>query len=252
MDEINIKKHDHKSIAKGSIIAMIGKRGSGKSEAMKSICYHFKDSIPRFVVVSKSEQNNNFFKQFIPKNFVYYKWDPMILKRIFTLQDNLIKKYGSKDPRTHLMLILDDCLCDKQLWKQPEILELFQNGRHKNITFMFSMQYSKGIAPELRGNVDYVFVYYHETVNEKKKIYEEWIGGFETYKQFVAVFDAVAENYQCLVRKNKQTREISEKIFRYKAPINLPPFRTGHKVFWSDDNMPKKVVKKDNMIIRLD
>lgn len=38
-----------------------------------------------------------------------------------------------------MVLILDDCLCETKIWKSKEIAELFFNGRHKNITLIFTM-----------------------------------------------------------------------------------------------------------------
>lgn len=82
MESLDIKTHEHKNIPPGSVITMIGTRGSGKSEAVKSICYHFRQ-IPRFVVVSKTEKNNQFFGNFVPKDWIYYDWDYKLLPRIF-------------------------------------------------------------------------------------------------------------------------------------------------------------------------
>lgn len=249
--ELKIKAHKHKNIPKGAVICLIGTRGSGKSVAVKSLCYHFKN-IPRFVVVSKTERNNKFFSDFIPKKCIHYDWDATLIPKIFETQDVLIEKYGKEDIRTHVVLILDDCLCDKKIWKDPYIAELLMNGRHRNITFIFTLQYPIGITPELRGNIDFPFIYVQESPSDKKKIFEHYVGSFENFKQFQVVLDATTEDYHCMVvNRKKKTNKIEQKIFRYKAPLNIPPFKAGSLIFWDEENVvEKKVVKKGGMTIQ--
>lgn len=249
--EINIKLHKNKNIPKGAVITLIGPRGSGKSVAVKALCYHFK-SIPLFIVVSKTEKNNNFFGPFIPKNCIYHQWNKNLLPNIFKTQDTLIEKYGKEDPRTHMVLILDDCLCDKKIWKQEEVIELLMNGRHKNITFIFTLQYPIGIIPDLRANIDFVFIYAQESISDKKKCFEHYCGSFDSFKEFKTIFDAITEEYYCMVVNRKQkTNVIEKKIFRYIAPNNLPAFKAGSPIFWSEDPVPeKKTIRNNGLTIK--
>lgn len=255
--EHTIKSFQLKKIMPGSILALIGKRGTGKSVAVKSLCYHFRH-IPHFVVISKTEKDNAFFSDFIPESCIYHKWEQNLLAKIFQVQSNLIKKYGKSDARTHMVLIIDDYLCDKKIWKIPEVDELFMNGRHKNITFMFTMQYPMGISPGLRDNIDFSFVYKQNTDNLKKKIFENYVGIFDKLKEFKTVLDATTVQHTCLVANNsKENTEgtIESTIFRYKAPYNLPKFRSGSPMFWSKDPDycdKKRVVKKDGLTIKFD
>lgn len=236
MEELVIKKHHHKDIPKGAVVCFIGARGSGKSVAVKALCYHFK-AIPRFIVVSKTEKQNKYFSSFIPPGSIYYDWDTSLLPKIFVTQDALLEKYGKEDPRTHLVLILDDCLCDKKIWKQPEISELLMNGRHRNITFIFTLQYAIGITPELRGNIDVSFIYAQDSPTEKRKIFEHYVGCFDTFRKFSEAFGPITEDYNSLVvNRTKKTNDISKKLFRYKAPLNIPMFKAGNPVFWEGES----------------
>ena len=74
----------------------------------------------------------------------------------------LVKIYklalGKKLKDDRVLLVMDDCMSDKNWVKDPNILELFFNGRHYHISFMLTMQYSKGLPPEMRGNLDYIFL----------------------------------------------------------------------------------------------
>lgn len=241
-EQFDIKLHKHKNIKKGSVICLIGSRGSGKSVTVKALCDHFKD-IPRFDVVSKTERNNRFFSDFIPEDSIHFDYDMNLLPSIFKRQDYLIDKYGKDDPRTHIALVLDDCLCDKRIWKSPEIGELLMNGRHRNITFIFTLQYLIGISPELRSNIDFVFIYGQESNNEKKKIFDNYAGMFNNLNEFRKVFNDITEDYRCMViNRSIKTNEIEKKIFWYKAPVNIKPFKAGHNMFWD------KIKKKNNFL----
>ena len=233
-NDVSITQHKHKIIPLGSVISLIGPRGSGKSFAVKDICFYFRKEIPRFVVVSKTARNTKFFTEFIAPIDLYYDWKPSILHDLFDTQDKIISKYGKNNKKTQVMLILDDCLCDKKIWKDPNMIELLMNGRHKNITFIFTSQYPIGIGPELRANIDFLFVYSQESISDKKKIHEHYAGVFDKFQDFKKVFDHITEEYRCMVINRKiKSNSISKKIYWYKAPYNIPSFRAGDDFFWN-------------------
>lgn len=247
---IDIKKYKLNNLKRGNVIGIIGKRGTGKSIVTKNICYHFRE-IPRFVLLSKTEKNNHFFSDFIAPKCIFENCDSQFLQKIFHQQDVMISKYGKDDPRSHMVLVFDDMLCDKKLWKLPEIAELFMNGRHKCITFIFTLQYSIGITPELRGNVDVVFIFQEDTDTNKKKIYENYVGSFGQFKIFKQVFDSITVDHYCLVvNKTSASKNVEDKVFRYKASIKLPSFRSGDELFWSDLIQSKRI-KKNGITINL-
>ncbi len=70
------------------------------------------------------------------------------------------------DPRG--ILILDDCLYDNSWIKDTNIRALFMNGRHYKTMFVITMQYALGITPNLRTNIDYVFILRENLVNNRK------------------------------------------------------------------------------------
>lgn len=235
MTTVEFKKHKHTNIPLGSVISMIAPRGSGKSVAVKSICHSLRH-VPRFIVVSLTEKNNKFFGDFIAPSGIYYKWDSKILTNLFESQTKLIQKYGKNSLKTHAVLILDDCLADKKIWKEDSISELILNGRHSNITFIFTLQYSIGIAPSLRSNIDFVFIYALESVKEKRQIHEYYAGMFDKFTDFKHVFDMITEDYQAMVINRKiKSNKMNSKIFWFKADISAIPskFHAGHEIFWN-------------------
>ncbi len=71
----------------------------------------------------------------------------------------------------------------------------FMNGRHWKILFIITMQYALGVPPNLRTNIDYVFIL-RENFVSRKRLYEH-AGMFPSYDIFAQVMDARTENYEC-------------------------------------------------------
>ena len=70
--------------------------------------------------------------------------------------EKINKGEGGIDPRA--FLILDDCLYDNTWSKDKWMRSVFMNGRHYKLLFLLTMQYALGVPPNLRTNIDYVFI----------------------------------------------------------------------------------------------
>ena len=234
---LQLKKFPIHEMAEHCTIAMIAKRASGKSYLTREILYHKRD-IPAVTVISKTEKLNKFYGEFCPDTYIYDKFDTEILTRIYERQsmmneDNLNrKKEGKKLKDDRLMLIMDDCMSSKGDWlKDPQILELFFNGRHHHMSFILTMQFSLGIPPELRSNFDYIFLLAEDFTSNRKRLYEHYAGMFPTLAIFEQVFSEVTENFGCMVIDNRiHSTNIADKVFWYKAK-EVPDFTVGCKTF---------------------
>ena len=104
-----------------------------------------------------------------------------------------MEAYGrsSIDPRA--FVILDDCLYDNTWTKDKNIRALFMNGRHFKIMFLITMQYALGIPPNLRTNVDYVFILREPLYNNRKKLYEQYCGMFPNFEIFCQVINTTLD-----------------------------------------------------------
>jgi hypothetical protein len=124
---------------------------------------------------------------------------------------------------------MDDCMSSKHLWlKDPNILTIFNEGRHYQLTFILSMQYSLGIQPELRSNFDFVFLLGEDFITNRKKLYEHYAGMFPTKDIFEQVFLQVTDDFGCMVINNRlRSSEISKKVFWFKAQ-NRSNFKVGN------------------------
>ena len=235
---IPIKKFDINNMVDYCTIAIIAKRASGKSFLTREIMFQ-KKNIVSTIVVSRTEKLNSFYSEFIPDLYIYSEYDSTILTRIFKRQalmneHNKERSKKNKKPKDDsLMLIMDDCMSSKGRWlNDPNILELFFNGRHHHISFILTMQYSVGIPPEMRSNFDYIFLLAEDIISNRKRLYEHYAGMFPTFDIFQQVFTDITENYGILVIDNRiHSKNITDKVFWYKAK-KIKNFSLGNKKFF--------------------
>ncbi len=257
---MELKKFDLSTIPDDKVVVLIGSRGRGKSTLIKDIMAHHKN-IPVGTVISPTEQANCFFGNFIPPVFIHDEYKPQIINNFVTRQRTIVKnmRRGTNvDPRG--FLILDDCLYDNTWTKDKNIRFIFQNGRHAKILFLFSMQYPLGVPPNLRTNIDYVFIFRENNVQNRKRIYDSYAGIFPTFDIFCEILDQTTENRECMVINNtSMSNKLEDNVFWYKANIQ-ENFRMGHERLWEisakDDEEPRFdptefMTRKKNMAIKV-
>ena len=222
--KLELKKFDPTKIKSDSVVVFIVKRNTGKSYCMKDIMSYNRD-IPVGVVVSPTERANGYFEKFIPKMLIYDELEEKLVGKFLNRQINITKdkkreleKHGSStiDPRA--FLILDDCMYNKTSIKDKNIRCIFMNGRHYKIFLLITMQHGLGLPPDLRSNIDYVFIFRNNIVKEREKIYNHYAGMFPTFDVFNQVMNQCTENFECLVIDNKtQSNNINDNVYWYKA-----------------------------------
>ena len=235
---IQLKKFDMNNIKDDKVIVLIGKRDTGKSFLVKDLLYYHQ-SIPIGTVISGTESANSFYSDIIPSLFIHDEYTSDLIANVVKRQKIVVNKYkhdiatkgrSRVDPRA--FLILDDCLYDKSWIKDTNIRTIFMNGRHYSMMFIITMQYALGIPPNLRTNVDYVFILRENYVSNRKRLYEHYCGMFPTFEMFCQVMDQCTENYECLViNNNAKSNKLEDQVFWYKAaPHN--DFQIGSSKFW--------------------
>ena len=94
------------------------------------------------------------------------------------------------------------------------------NGRHFKILFILTMQFALGIPPNLRTNIDYVFILRENYVSNRKRLYEHYAGMFPSFEMFCQIMDQCTENYECLViNNNAKSNKLTDQVFWYKAKL---------------------------------
>tara|TARA_B100000683_G_C12391808_1_gene515831 strand:- start:174 stop:1040 length:867 start_codon:yes stop_codon:yes gene_type:complete len=241
---LELKKFDMRRISfkanenKGPVVVLIGRRDTGKSFLVRDLLYYHQD-IPIGTVISGTEAGNSFYSHHVPKLFIHEEYNMTIISNILKRQKTVLKqiqkeivtyKKSNIDGRT--FVILDDCLYDSS-WTRDKLMRmLFMNGRHWKIMLVITMQYPLGIPPNLRTNIDYVFILREPYISNRKKIYDNYAGMFPTFESFCQIMDQCTENFECLViNNNANSNKLQDQIFWYKAESHND-FRLGSKEFW--------------------
>ena len=230
--EIQLKKFDMTQIKDDKVVVLIGKRDTGKSYLCKDILYYHSD-IPVGQVISGTESANQFYGELVPKLFIHDEFNSEIVNNMIKRQKMMIEKKNagdSNDPRA--FLILDDCLYDNKWCRETCMRSVFMNGRHFKLLFLLTMQYALGIPPNLRTNIDFIFILRENYVSNRKRLYDHYAGMFPTFEMFCQVMDQCTENYECLViHNNAKSNKLTDQVFWYKADAH-PPFKIGGDQFW--------------------
>ena len=226
---IQIKKFDPSVIEPNRVLLFIGKRNTGKSTLVKDIMWYNKQ-IPIGMIMSPTEESNSFYKSMIPDLFIYNDYDPDAVDKLIKRQRKAVKK-GMKNPNA--FLLLDDCMYDsKKITKDKNIRYIFMNGRHVKLMMYLTMQYCMDLSPDLRANIDYVFVLRENILANKEKIYKNFFGIFPSFDIFNQVMTKCTENFECLVLDNtSRSNNIEDVVFYFKANVR-GNFRVGSTAFW--------------------
>ena len=235
---------------KSPMIVIIGKKDTGKSFLVRDILFNTQQCFPVGTVISGTEVANEFFQHMVPSKFIHDKYRPEIVMNVIKRQMNIKQKRNqdknnrggssSIDPRA--FLILDDCLYDASWIKEESTRYVFMNGRHVDLTTMITMQYPLGITPNLRTNVDFVFILRENILGNRRRIYENYAGMFPTFEMFCQFMDQCTENYECLVIcNNVSSNKLEDQVFWYKA-ADHPPFKLCDQSLWTDNRPFKSAI----------
>ena len=228
---------------KSPMIVVIGKKDTGKSFLVRDILFNTQHCFPIGTVISGTEVANEFFQHMVPSKLIHDKYNPSIVMNVIkrqlgvkTARNEEKKRSGGNsgtDPRA--FLILDDCLYDASWIKEESTRYIFMNGRHIDVMTIITMQYPLGITPNLRTNVDFVFILRESIVNNRRRIYDNYAGMFPTFEMFCQFMDQCTENFECLVICNGvQSNKLEDQVFWYKASDH-PNFHLCDNSLWTDN-----------------
>lgn len=240
--KLTLKKFDITTVRDDSVCVFIAARNSGKTVLVKDLLYYKRD-FPLGTVISPTEDSNRAFAAIIPSPLIHDGYTPEIIDKVLKRQRIVIKQaekevcsYGktSIDPRA--FLVMDDCMFDNDWKKDKNMRYIFSNGRHRKLLLLMTLQYVIGIPPDLRANIDYVFIMREKNYQNRKKLYDLYCGVFPTYDMFCKVMDVVTEGYGCLVIDNtSRSNKLTDNVFWYEAEMHNN-FTIGSKELWDMHN----------------
>lgn len=201
---MNVEKFEPGEISATKTILIIGKRGSGKTTLLSDIAFHIQQHCDREgitlcpIAVSPTDDTTRALSSFVPPSLVHETIDDRFIAAVLETQ----KQQWSRGHGCHTLLILDDCSFDKARFKTVAMRELFLNGRHRRCGVILTTQYCMDIPPDIRQNIDVLFVLADSNHISRNKIWKNFFGVLPTYKSFSSVLDRCTQNRECLVLKN--------------------------------------------------
>ena len=236
--KLGLRKFDMSKVRDDSVVIMLGKRNTGKSFLIRDLLYH-KREFPIGTVISGTEGANSFYSKHVPSLFIHEEFNSNILANVLKRQQLLTKHIakevevkGRSDLDRRTFVLMDDCLYDNKWVSDKYVRSLFMNGRHYGLLYIIALQYVMGIPPQLRANVDLVFILRENNVQNRRRIFEQYAGVFPDFESFCQVMDQCTNDYELLVIDNTcRSNRIEDMVFWYKAAPH-PDFRIGAREYW--------------------
>ena len=241
---LRLKKFAIDKIKPNRVILIIGKRGTGKSTLLKDILYHLRNQVDLGFAMTPTYDTQQMFEECLPKSHIYKEYTIECIRNILNCMESLKEQNKVRQ----VVIALDDCMYDKGIMKTKEMREIHMNGRHLNICLINSVQYLMDIGPDLRSQIDYVFVLKENIRSNREKLHKYFFGMFEKFDEFSLVMDKCTNNHELLVLDNTQhvNNNIEDCVFYYKANPNIGRFRIGKKIYFKLDHHFKKRNKDDH------
>lgn len=227
---MEISHLDVKSIPNEAVILALGRRKSGKSVNIASILYAKRDVFEFGLVFCGSTATKMEYEKIIPKRFIYDGVDINVLTKLVNMQEEAVKN-GTVRP---VFVVADDVGYDSVVFRSKIFRRLFMNGRHAKIFFIMSLQYSMGIRPALRGQIDYVFASLEKNQTYRRKIFEHYSVAIKRFSVFDELMCECTKNFETFVLSvcSSNSQKISKNIFYYKSIYPTPEFRMASNKSW--------------------
>lgn len=229
MGKLNIQRFDISKMKPNRAILAIGKKGTGKSVLINDLAYRLRNMCDLGVAMSPSWSSQEMFREFLPPSQVHSDFQQDMVEKLIAFNRGL--QAEGKNIRK-VALFLDDLGFDTGLFRLKITRDLLMNGRHVGIFLLFSLQFVLGVPPDIRTNIDYVFVFTEKVRKNRQKLYEHFFGVFDKFPDFERVFSECTNNYECLVLDNTvSSSKLEDCVFWYKAEFGIPKFTFGKTLF---------------------
>jgi hypothetical protein len=176
---------------------VIGTRGKGKSWVARALM-HAVRKIRTGIVVSGTEEGNDFYSGFVPSAFVHTELRMCLLKNIVDRQ----RHKPDKTPDDDVLVVLDDCMYDRAFTRDTVMRGIFMNGRHWKVMLIVTMQYCMDLPVNLRANIDYVFLMRETNPAVVERLYKNFGGGFASLPVFTEALKMCTVDHGAMVVDN--------------------------------------------------
>lgn len=250
--KIKLRKFNPSQIPKdGRIIMVIGRRGTGKTTLINDLLYHLHERYDFCVGMSPTKSSIDMLEASMPYALVFDEGFSLEqFQKLLAICSLLARKTKSRNG----ILTMDDCNADKDAFRNKSMRDAFFNGRQYGLSIMWGMHYVMDILPDLRTQVDFIFVLKDLIRKNKERLFNNFFGMFEKLDDFIKVMDQCTENNECLVLDNTRPNpDPRECLYWYKAQHRdtIPAFRIGRPVFYMLSQIYRKEDTEEDEILKV-
>lgn len=118
--------------------------------------------------------------------------------------------------KTHGILIIDNC----HIFDNKLIKDFISNSRHYKVSLFVINNLQYKISLETRLNFAYIFISYFGSIDDQKKIYEQYAGIFPNFKLFTDFSNEITKNDRCMIMNNRKVcYNLHDKVFWFDPKI---------------------------------
>lgn len=235
--QCKISKFKPDTIKPCRITFIVGKRGCGKTTLLKDLLFRMASKVDYALAMCPTMESAEMLRQCLPASSVYDKYVPSKVEQVVKVAQH----FASINKKRSILICLDDCLYDRNVLRSSAIREIFFNGRHLGITFVVLAQYCMDISPDLRTQIDYLFVMKENIISNRQKLWKYLFGCVQNFDDFCAIMDRCTQNYECLCLDNTlNSGSVQDCVFWYKAALEIPEFKLGAKIFFVLDGLARR------------
>ena len=243
-----LKKFSFKTMKPISNFLIIGKRNCGKTNFLKGLLYYLccggKRGIGKIAVLSGSEEENPQYEQEfgIPVEFIRPDANVDFIKRLIQMQAEIIGEI-KRDPDLRpelsnnqhgLLIIIDDLVYDKKFMRNPELLKMMFNGRHRKVCILIISQDPLGAVCSSRGSFDYIIVFRSPSTRDADHCHRTFFPMFPSIHDFRKTMWHYTSNYGFLISDNTVTGENMKEQYFYGRFPNMENKRMRLKLNYKD------------------
>lgn len=197
-------------------IIVVGGVGAGKTELIQELLPHLKCS--RTVIMSSREKTTREYVNVTPPQYIHDKYNDNVVGNILIQHINAFKIPVNCDSTC---LVFDDCF-PTDYWRNylyTRILVI--NGKFLKLKNVFAIQPKITLPSELKHNMDYIFIFGTNSVEERRILLSNYADMFvlsSDLHDFCSYLDTYAQDpYSCIVIKIGYSNLFLENVFWYKA-----------------------------------
>jgi hypothetical protein len=205
--ELFVRKFAPPTIEKKTI-SMIGARAKGKTMLVKDLLR--RNTFEHIELVSTTgkdrggqtgaEKNHHQYSGIIRYENIRGEYTDAVVKSFIEKQ---IEATRDRECASHACIVFEDCLFDEGWTGHSGMRTLFNNNCALRSTVVMVMQYPTRLSPDMRSNLDYVFLFRAPQHSIRKRLYEDYATIFPTFKCFCQAFEQVTSDpFACMVIDN--------------------------------------------------